>query len=136
EHIYDFETRSRRDEFDVHDFYYYLQTKGLAKSTTNTACYNALMLLRHTDTVIVNPKPPGGEETNAVWNPVDELTKIAEFDVSDNRVLDEDRDIFILHSNIGVRVSDMRRILTNIERHVIQDKGRYYFQIRTGKTKS
>jgi integrase len=60
-----------------------------------------------------------------------ELQDIHELDLSQNKGLDEQRDVFIVASSTGLRFSDVSR-LTKKNIHV--DNGRRYIQIKTQKT--
>jgi integrase len=73
------------------------------------------------------------EETTAIYLTEKELQKMFDADLSQNRIMELARDIFLIGCYIGQRVSDYNGLTEN---DIVTLKGIKYFKIRQSKTKT
>lgn len=73
------------------------------------------------------------EEIDHVYLTVEELTRIKELELNDD-VLDVVRDIFLISSYTGLRISDMLALLKKSHQVIFEEDGIKYFQLRQLKT--
>jgi integrase len=73
------------------------------------------------------------EDTTAIFLNENELKKMFNEDLSDNKIMELSRDIFLIGCYIGQRVSDYNGLTKN---DIVTKNGIQYFKIRQAKTKT
>ncbi len=74
------------------------------------------------------------ELVTAVYNTIDELRDLLNFDFTDTPGLERVRDVYILQCFVGLRYSDLRTFLRNPKRYIKRIDARDYIEIKTTKT--
>jgi integrase len=73
------------------------------------------------------------EEIDHVYLTVEELQRIKELELKDS-ILDGVRDIFLISSYTGLRISDMLGLLKKSSQVILEEDGVKYFQLKQSKT--
>lgn len=74
------------------------------------------------------------EITTAVFNTVEELKKLYAIDLSSTPGKERVRDVYIVHSFLGLRIKDMFHFLTDIRIRLRNINENYFFEVKTNKT--
>ncbi len=116
--------------------YYNHQQNSLSKHFKNLKTYlieaSNRGLIRNTN-FIVKDFCYQTEDTTAIYLDENELKKMFNEDLSDNKIMELARDIFLIGCYIGQRVSDYNGLTKN---DIVTKNGIQYFKIRQSKTKT
>lgn len=117
----------------------FLVSKGLAKNTIGNRLATLKAIIRRLyfeekTTFTGTGIRAGGEETTSVYNTIDELRFLSNFDLESFPGLDRIRDVYILHCFLGLRVGDLRILLANPKLFIVEDNGKTFFEIKNQKT--
>lgn len=76
----------------------------------------------------------GGELTTAVYNNMNEVTRLWQMDLVDEPGIRRVRDVYVLHCMVGLRFSDLKKLLINCKQYIKEEGGQRFFDIVTQKT--
>lgn len=115
----------------------YLIEKGLAKNTVSVYMSCLRAWIRYFHKIGLMPYSGTGircsmELTTAIFNSMDELKEIYKLELSPGK--ERVRDIYICQCFLGLRVSDLRKFIKQIEKTIKKVEGKVFFEIKTSKT--
>ncbi|MGU3377668.1 phage integrase SAM-like domain-containing protein [Chryseobacterium sp. M5A1_1a] len=118
-------------------FRFYLIEKGLSKNTISQYLSNLRAWIKRFHKIGLMPYSGAGircsmELTTAIFNTIAELKEIYKLDLPPGK--QRVRDIYICQCFLGLRVSDLRKFIKQIEKTVKKVDGKLFFEIKTSKT--
>lgn len=76
----------------------------------------------------------GLEITTTVYNTIEELKKIYNYDLSMVPGLERVRDIYVFHCFIGLRFADLKAVLLDVSKYIRNESDRLFLEVKTQKT--
>ncbi len=75
----------------------------------------------------------GGEITTAIVVTVDEIKKLMALNLAETPGYERIRDVFVCQCFLGLRVSDMRKLIKDLKIHIVDIDGKKVVEIQTNK---